>query len=100
VWTRRLAPAAILGLVGAPQSSAPAATLRVVMQDLAYHGAPREAHIGDVVVWSNRDFVDHTATAQGGGFDVAAPAGRTVRIVLKRPGRIAFFCRFHPQMRG
>jgi plastocyanin len=28
------------------------------------------------------------------------PAGKTARIVLKRAGRIAFFCRLHPQMTG
>jgi hypothetical protein len=37
---------------------------------------------------------------RGGGFDVAVPAGRTARIVLKRLGRLTFFCRFHPQMTG
>ena len=95
-----LAAAAAFGLAGALPQPAAAATLRVIIRDIAYHDVPAKAHVGDVIVWVNKDFVDHTATARDGGFDVVIPAGKTVRSTLRRAGKIAFTCRFHPQMTG
>ncbi|MGH7110292.1 MAG: cupredoxin domain-containing protein [Stellaceae bacterium] len=95
-----LAAATILGLVGAGSQPAAAATLRVVIENIAYHDVPATAHVGDVIVWVNKDFVDHTATARNGSFDVLLPAGKTVRMTLKHAGKVAFYCRFHPQMTG
>lgn len=95
-----LAVAMILGLVGAGLQPAAAATLRIVVEDIAYHNVPAQAHVGDEIVWINKDFVDHTATARNGSFDILLPAGKTVRMTLKVAGKVAFYCRFHPQMTG
>lgn len=95
-----LAAAMILGLIGAGPRPAAAAVLRIVIENIAYHDVPATAHVGDVVVWVNKDFVDHTATARDGSFNVLLPAGKTVRMTLKRAGKVAFYCRFHPQMTG
>lgn len=92
--------AVILGLAGVLPQPAAAATFHVVIRDIAYHDVPATAHVGDGVVWVNKDFVDHTATARDGGFDVLLPVGKTVRMTLKHAGKIAFYCRFHPQMTG
>lgn len=56
--------------------------------------------VGDVIVGINKDFVDHTATARTGSFNVLLPAGKMVRMTLKHAGKVAFSCRFHPQMTG
>jgi plastocyanin len=44
--------------------------------------------------------VAHTATARDGSFDVELPPGSTAKIVVARPDTMAFYCRYHPTMRG
>ncbi|HJU19429.1 MAG TPA: cupredoxin domain-containing protein [Stellaceae bacterium] len=97
---RGLALAALFCTAGALFQSAAAATWHVVIRDIAYHDVPKEVHVGDVVVWTNKDFIDHTATARDGSFDIVLSADKTARTTLKRAGKIAFYCRFHPQMTG
>jgi plastocyanin len=92
--------AAVVGLAGALPRLAAAATLHILVQDLAFHNVPKTAHVGDVIVWSNKDFIDHTATARDGSFDLVLPAGKTVRSTLEHAGKVAFYCRYHPQMTG
>lgn len=92
--------AAFAALAGAWQQPAAAATLHVVIQGLAFHDVPATAHVGDVIDWTNKDFVDHTATARNGSFNVIVPAGKTVATTLRQPGQVAFYCRYHPQMTG
>jgi plastocyanin len=58
------------------------------------------AKVGDTVEWSNKDFVVHTATARDHSFDVKVEANKTGSAVLKRAGKIAYCCRFHPNMTG
>jgi plastocyanin len=58
-----------------------------------------QIHIGDVIEWSNRDYVAHTVTARDDVFDVAIPSGKKGRHNETR-GRAAFFCRYHPTMTG
>jgi plastocyanin len=72
---------------------------RVDMSDLAY--APREVRIrsGGVVEWTNRDPVEHTVTADGGGWD-SGPigAGARYRRAFSGPGRYTYHCIPHPEM--
>jgi plastocyanin len=44
--------------------------------------------------------VVHSATARDRSFDVTLQPHQSVRVTLRRPGRIAFYCRFHPAMQG
>jgi plastocyanin len=66
------------------------------------HFAPSPAGLkaGDTILWVNRDIVAHTATARDRSFDVTLQPRQSVRITLRRPGAIAFYCRFHPTMQG
>jgi len=42
------------------------------------------AAVGDTLVWSNRDVVPHTATADGGGWNTGSiPAGGERRVVVR-----------------
>ena len=84
----------------APSAEAAAKVLRAVIENIQFAQTPEEAHIGDAVEWLNKDFVDHTATAKDGSFDVTVPGGKVARIVLTQVGTIAFFCRYHPNMTG
>jgi plastocyanin len=77
-----------------------ARTIRVRIVDMAFQPASVTAAVGDVVEWSNEDFVDHTATGSAGPFDVVIPAGKHRSVVLKHAGRVPYVCRFHPTMGG
>lgn len=77
-----------------------ARVLHITIENVAFGAVPPEAHVGDVIVWSNKDFIAHTATARDGSFDVVLPPYKSARVVLKHPGVIDFYCRYHPGMAG
>lgn len=74
--------------------------VRVEISDLVFTPADITLRAGDSVEWVNADFVDHTATAKGGEWDLLVPAGKSARVELSRAGTIAYYCRFHPAMTG
>ena len=99
-----------LGLVSAAVSmtigqaslvlAAPAAhTTTIVVNKLAFATAPTNLHVGDSVVWVNRDLFRHSATAVG-HFDIDLPPGAKRRMIVRRAGVFTFTCRFHPGMKG
>lgn len=75
-------------------------TITVEMKDLGFAPATFRARVGDTVEWVNRDFVAHTATARNGDWDVTIPAQSSRRVLIKRPGTVVYYCRFHPNMTG
>ena len=72
----------------------------VVMDNMNFGRLPSDAKVGDVIVWDNRDTVQHTATARDGSFDVRLQPGKKGRTVLRKAGSIAIYCIYHPMMRG
>ena len=98
-WAVALA-AASLGLVLPPSALAAGRTFRVTLRDMAFTGTPAQAEVGDAVEWVNADLFRHTATARGGGFDVDLAPKARARTVLRRPGLVSFYCRYHPGMTG
>jgi len=84
------------GLVG----KAPAETIRVEAKGLVFSPAALTAHVGDTIEWANADFVAHTATARNGAWDVKLPPHAIERTVLNAPGKLDYFCRYHPNMKG
>lgn len=82
------------------QADARAAVVYVDVRGIAFVPAAVKVHAGDVVEWTNRDFVDHTATAQNGAWDVKLPVGKTGRVTLTKAGAIDYYCRVHPNMKG
>lgn len=79
---------------------ATAATLHRSIHDMSFGVSPITVHAGDTIEWTNNDFVAHTVTARDGAFDITIPPGKTGRTILAKPGKVAFFCRFHPTMTG
>jgi plastocyanin len=77
-----------------------AETIHIDMQGLGYSPAAVSAHVGDTIEWANGDFLAHTATARSKEWDVMLLPKKTGRIVLKRPGDVEYYCRFHPNMVG
>jgi plastocyanin len=56
---------------------------------------------GDTVVWSNVDFVPHTATATDSGWDSKSiDANASWRFVARTAGRHEYYCAFHPTMKA
>ena len=103
-WRRRLLGASagallLLLLADSPAAAAPH-TYLVVIDKLKFGSVPAQINRGDSIVWVNRDFLRHTATATDHSFDVDLPAGAKVKTVLKRRGSFPFVCRYHPGMRG
>lgn len=106
---RRAAPSGlaagmiVLGSVGAiaagPTHRAPV-THQVVIDKMAFGTVPTDARVGDTIIWINHDMFRHTVTAQDHSFDVDLAPGRSAAIKLDRKGNFAFFCRYHPGMKG
>jgi plastocyanin len=94
---------AIAGLALSGLGLAPAlgsAVLTVEVADLGFAPAASQARVGDRIEWRNDDFIDHTATAEDGSWEVLLPAGERSGITLSRAGTILYYCRYHPQMKG
>lgn len=74
----------------------------VAIHDFVYEPATVTVAVGDTVVWTNADFVPHTATARDTLWDSKeiAGSGGAWRLVARRPGRHAYHCTYHPNMRG
>ena len=81
-------------------AGAAARSFTVIIDKMKFGPVATGLHKGDSIVWVNRDFLRHTATAGDHSFDVDLPAGAKATTVLKRSGAIPFACRFHPGMRG
>jgi plastocyanin len=61
---------------------------------------PPGLKVGDTIVWVNRDTVIHSVTARDHSFDLRLNPGQSGKMTLTTAGHIAFYCLFHPNMRG
>lgn len=74
--------------------------VQVKIADLAFSPAEITIKEGDTIEWVNSDFIDHTATARNGDWDVLIAAGQSARQQFYRAGTSKYFCRAHPDMTG
>jgi plastocyanin len=88
-----------LAVVLAGMMPAHAETIRITIDKLVFSPADVAAKVGDRIEWVNKDILAHTATAAG-LFDVMIPAKKTGAVIVKKPGDIEYYCRFHPNMKG
>ena len=95
--TLLIATTLMLGAIAVP---AHAATIQIVMENLAMSPPEATAKVGDTIEWINKDVLAHTATARNGDFDVTTPPKKTVTSVLKKAGTVDYYCRFHPNMKA
>jgi plastocyanin len=86
-------------LAGVTRASAGEAA-SVVIADLDFKPSVVTVRIGDTVTWTNKDFVEHTATARDGAFDIATPTSKPAHWRAQKPGDFAYYCRLHPNMTG
>ena len=85
-------------LTSAPAAAAPR-SFTIVIDKMKFGALPAMVHAGDTIVWDNRDMFRHSATAKG-AFDIDLPAGKVVKVRMKRDGTFAFVCKYHPGMKG
>ncbi len=102
----------LIGLWGAAMASLPIAGLTlgtkpraakvftVTLNGMVFGPVPVDPRVGDTIIWANDDIFDHTATANDGSFDVDIKSGARARTKLGKAGEIAFYCRYHPGMKG
>lgn len=72
----------------------------VTINDMKFGPVPSGLRVGDTIIWVNQDILRHSATATDKSYDIDLMPSKSAKLVLKRPGTIAFFCKYHPGMRG
>ncbi|HXS06974.1 MAG TPA: hypothetical protein VN723_09300 [Rhizomicrobium sp.] len=77
---------------------AQAARYVIEIRDMAFAAPPERLKVGDTIHWENKDIFQHTATARSGSFDLDLPPGKGGDVILKKPGELTVFCRYHPNM--
>jgi len=82
------------------KSEASPLTYRITIDKATFADTPAGIKVGDIVEWINNDIFDHTTTAKTGAWDVVIPAGKKVRVTMKKTGTFDYFCKFHPNMTG
>jgi len=76
-------------------------TLSVNIKSFKYHEAEITIAVGDTIVWLNEDRARHTATARDGSFKTGSlKRGASGEVLFAKAGTFAYFCRFHPGMKG
>ena len=79
---------------------AQAETIQVTIDKLVFAPAEVNAKVGDTIEWVNKDALVHTATATNNDWAVNIAAHQSGSVVLKKPGAVDYFCKFHPNMKG
>lgn len=78
-----------------------AAPARVDIKDFRYGPTELTVPVGAQVTWTNHDEEPHTITSATGTFASAGLShDETFTQTFTRPGRYAYFCALHPQMKA
>ncbi len=87
----------------AASTTPPAATVQaqrvhvIVIDKMQFGPMPTDVRAGDILEWTNKDILEHSATAREGSFDIDLKPGASARSVATA-GTFAVFCKFHPTM--
>ena len=92
--------AAVLALPPASPAAAAPKVYTVVIDKMKFGPAPAGICVGDTILWVNRDFLKHSATARGKSFNVELPPKTSGKTVIRHSGTIAFYFIYHPGMTG
>lgn len=72
----------------------------VTIEGSTFRPSAVTVHAGDRVVWMNRDFFPHTATAAGTFDSGTLPPDASWTFIAGTPGVFTYTCTFHPTMTG
>jgi plastocyanin len=78
---------------------AAAATHVVVIDQMKFAPVP-PLKVGDTVVFVNKDMFRHTVTATNNSFNLDLMPGAKGSLHINSAGRMSFYCKYHPGMRG
>jgi plastocyanin len=78
---------------------AAAATHVVVIDQMKYAPVP-PLKVGDTVTFVNKDLFRHTVTATNNSFNLDLMPGARGSLHINSAGRMTFYCKYHPGMRG
>jgi plastocyanin len=92
--------AAVLALPPASPAAAAPTVYTVIIDKMKFGPTPAGIRVGDTIIWINRDFLKHTATARDKSFNVELPSKTSAKTVIRLSGTIAFYCSYHPGMTG
>lgn len=87
----------------AAPAGAAAATTKIEIKDFKYSPTPATVKAGATVTVPNADNAPHTLTDKGSGraFDSGTIKGdESGSVTFTKPGTYAYFCEFHPYMKG
>ena len=86
-------------VVGAGCSSPAPRHYEIAMKNFTFQPAQLTVARGDTIVFSNTDFVPHTATARDATWDSKSIDGsKAWSFVPSAPGTHEYYCVFHPTM--
>jgi plastocyanin len=94
------AAAAVLALPPASPAAAAPRVHTVVIDKMKFGPVPAGIRSGDTILWVNRDFLRHSATARDKSFNLELPPRTSGKTVISHSGTIAFYCIYHPGMTG
>ncbi len=89
-----------LAIAASVASASAAETIKVTIKGMKFTPAEITAHVGDTIEWTNQDPMNHTSTGTNKEWDVTIGPGKTGTVVVDKAGTVAYFCRFHPNMKG
>jgi len=85
----------------ASQKAAAATTHKVLIRGFKFVPADLSVAVGDIIVFENRDSAPHTATAKDNSWDTKTLGPlQSGEIDVTADMDDAYFCRFHPNMKG
>ena len=100
LWLAALLVSSDLTAADAPRPAEGAAHT-VVIENMQYNPAELHVHLGERIVWVNKDLFPHTVTAASHAFDSRSIAANSSwAYVPRKAGEYAYGCTFHPTMTG
>ena len=90
----------VIAIAALLPSAALAANQTVIIQNSVFTPPSTTVNVGETVTWTNRDGLDHTATANNGAFNKTVPANTSVSFTFAIAGTYAYHCAIHPSMTG
>ena len=76
-------------------------THTIVIADMKFVPETLTVEPGDTIVWVNKDFFPHTATAQDKSFDSRDIAmNKSWKYIATKKGAFPYICKLHPTMKA
>ena len=96
----RIATLAFVVATAASCSKHEPQTFQFEMHGMQFVPVSLQVHVGDHIVWTNKDLVPHTATAPGVFDSGPVQPGGTWSFTVTQPGALDYVCTLHPTMKA